>query len=83
MNTSTPDFVTVDMRGLKVALVARARARASRVSVSALVRSAVARDLGVPEAAGPGDAEVVSGAEQATIKLSIRLTAVEAARWSR
>ncbi len=81
MNTSTPDFVTVDMRGLKVALVARERARASRVSVSALVRSAVARDLGVSEAAGPG--HVVSGAEQATIKLSIRLTAVEAARWSR
>ena len=40
MNTSTYDFVSVEMRGLKAALVARAQAQ--RVSVSELVRSAVA-----------------------------------------
>ena len=36
MNTPSHDFVTVDMRGLKAALVARALAQ--RVSVSVLVR---------------------------------------------
>lgn len=80
MNTTTPDFVTVDMRGLKAALVARAQA--SRVSVSALVRAAVARNLGVPEAAEPGDAEAERGNCEAVVKLSIRLTADEAARFA-
>ena len=36
MNTTAHDFVTVDMRGLKATLVARAQAE--RVSVSVLVR---------------------------------------------
>lgn len=45
MNTPTHDFVTVEMRGLKAGLVARAQAQ--RVSVSELVRGAVARDLGL------------------------------------
>jgi hypothetical protein len=45
MNTVPHDFVTVDMRGLKAALVARARRE--RVSVSVLVRKALARDLGL------------------------------------
>ncbi len=45
MNTTAHDFVTVDMRGLKAALVARAQAE--RVSVSVLVRTAVMRDLGL------------------------------------
>ncbi len=45
MNTPTHDFVTVEMRGLKAALVDRAQAQ--RVSVSELVRGAVARDLGL------------------------------------
>jgi hypothetical protein len=49
MNPTAHDFVTVDMRGLKAALVARAQAQ--RTSVSALVRMAVARELGVPEVA--------------------------------
>ena len=53
MNTSSHDFVTVDMRGFKAALVARAQAE--RVSVSLLVRSAVAAHLGLP--AGAEDAE--------------------------
>lgn len=80
MNTTNSDFVTVDMRGLKAALVARARA--SRVSVSALVRAAVARDLGVSEPVEPGDAEADRGNCEAVIKLSIRLTADEAARFA-
>jgi hypothetical protein len=48
MNTPALTFVTFDMRGLKAALVARARAQ--RVSVSVLVRDAVARHLGLVEA---------------------------------
>ena len=45
MNTPTHEFVTVDMRGLKAALVARAQAE--RVSVSVVVRRAVERELGL------------------------------------
>ena len=48
MNTPTHDFVTVDMRGLKAALVARAQAE--RVSVSVVVRRAVERELGLVDA---------------------------------
>ena len=80
MNTHQPDFVSVDMRGLKAALVERAQVE--RVSVSVLVRRAVAREMGVAEAdaqAAPatrgGDASRAS-----TVKLSIRLTAEEAER---
>jgi hypothetical protein len=54
MNISFHDFVTVDMRGLKAALVARAEAQ--RVSVSVLVRGAVARDLGLALGAEPSRA---------------------------
>lgn len=80
MNTTNHDFVTVDMRGLKAALVARARA--NRVSVSALVRAAVARDLGILAAPEPGDVEGVAVAGQTAIKLSIRLAAKDAARFA-
>jgi hypothetical protein len=76
MTASSHDFVTVDMRGLKAALVANARAQ--RVSVSAVVRRAVARQLGL-EAEGdhqPMKAKSASGA--ATVKLSIRMTAADA-----
>jgi hypothetical protein len=78
MNTSVPNFVTVDMRGLKAALVARARAE--RVSVSVLVRGAVARDLGLAVEGEPGHADVPSdAASNATgVKLSIRMSAEEA-----
>ena len=48
MTSSSHDFVTVDMRGLKAALVARAQAE--RVSVSAVVRRAVQRELGLADA---------------------------------
>ncbi|MBQ0933492.1 hypothetical protein KAK07_21305 [Ideonella sp. 4Y16] len=78
MNTIAHDFVTVDMRGLKAALVARAQA--DRVSVSVLVRGAVARDLGV-ELEGEAsrmDAPTAGSASAATVKLSIRLSAEEA-----
>ena len=80
MNTPTHDFVTVEMRGLKAALVARAQAQ--RVSVSELVRSAVARDLGFSVVeGGPQSVEVPHGlGHAASVKLSIRMTAEEAAQ---
>ena len=78
MNTTAHDFVTVDMRGLKTALVTRAQAE--RVSVSVLVRSAVARDLGL---AVDGEASRMSEpacrrSNATTVKLSIRMSAEEA-----
>ncbi len=78
MNTPSHDFVTVDMRGLKAALVARAQAR--RVSLSVLVRGAVARDLGLAAEGEPGLVDVPSGAASnaTSVKLSIRMTAEEA-----
>jgi hypothetical protein len=78
MNTTAHDFVTVDMRGLKAALVARAKAE--RVSVSVLVRNAVARDLGLGAECEPQRADTPSrGTPRAAgVKLSIRMTAEEA-----
>lgn len=77
MNTSSHDFVTVDMRGLKAALVARAQA--GRVSVSVLVRGAVARDLGLSVEGEPHQVRVPNGAASsaARVKLSIRMTLEE------
>ena len=97
MNTSSHDFVTVDMRGLKDALVARARAQ--RVCVSILVRAAVARELAINHALGTDWMDIssanISAAAAAvtagttptaiptlTVKLSIRFTATEAAQLS-
>jgi hypothetical protein len=80
MNTSSHDFVTVDMRGFKAALVARAQVE--RVSVSLLVRSAVAGYLGAIEPVEspqvPPSATPDSGPASSTVKLSIRLTLAEA-----
>ncbi len=78
MNTHQPDFVTVDMRGLKAVLVARATAQ--RVSVSVLVRRAVARDLGLDELSPPHVPSSGKGSTpgEAIVKLTIRLTATEA-----
>ena len=78
MNTHSPDFVTVDMRGLKAALVARARAQ--RVSVSVLVRAAMARDLGVADGteAHQTSASADGASNASVVKLSIRMTAEEA-----
>jgi hypothetical protein len=78
MNTTAHDFVTVDMRGLKAALVARAQAE--RVSVSVMVRSAVARELGL---AADGETNRIyaptgGAASAASVKLSIRMSAEEA-----
>ncbi len=78
MNITAHDFVTVDMRGLKAALVTRAQAE--RVSVSVLVRGAVARELGL---AADGEASRMDEATErpssaATVKLSIRMSAEEA-----
>jgi hypothetical protein len=78
MNTHSPDFVTVDMRGLKAALVTRARAQ--QVSVSMLVRAAVARDLGVADGgeAHHSTASANSDSSASVVKLSIRMTSEEA-----
>ena len=77
MNPPSHDFVTVDMRGLKAALVARAQAE--RVSVSVLVRGAVARQLGLAMAAADQQA-ISAGATSsaACVKLSIVMTPEEA-----
>ena len=77
MSNIPHDFVSVDMRGLKAALVARAQSQ--RVSVSVVVRTAVARELG-PE--GPLDSfNAASGPVVAkAVKVSIRLTSAEAAQ---
>jgi hypothetical protein len=78
MNTTSHDFVTVEMRGLKAALVARAQAR--RVSVSMLVRGAVARDLGLSAEGEVGRGDVRTGRHSSatSVKMSIRMTAEEA-----
>jgi len=77
MDTPTHEFVTVDMRGLKIALVAHAQAE--RVSVSVVVRRAVQRELGLTDASR----ERACAGEPArhassTVKLSLRLTGGEA-----
>jgi hypothetical protein len=78
MNTPLHDFVTVDMRGLKAALVARAHAE--RVSVSVLVRGAVGRDLGLSVEGESHHVAASGGAasSSASVKLSIRMTPAEA-----
>jgi hypothetical protein len=78
MNTSSHDFVSVDMRGLKAALLARAQTQ--RVSVSVLVRAAVARDLGLAAVAEPPQSAVSvdTSSKAACVKLSIRMTPEEA-----
>jgi hypothetical protein len=80
MNTSSHDFVTVDMRGSKAALMARAQAQ--RVSVSVLVRAAVARDLEQAVVAEPHRAagQAAAASTRACVKLSIRMTPEEAER---
>ncbi len=75
MNAPSHDFVTVDMRGLKPALMARAHAE--RTTVSVVVRTAVARELGREvEGSRPRALRQPKLAGQ-SIKLSIRMTAKE------
>ena len=69
------EFVNVDMRDLKVALVERSRA--DRVSVSSLVREFVATGLGREKADVSADL-VLSLVPARTVKLSIRISAAEA-----
>lgn len=77
MNTSTHDFVTVDMRGQKAALVMRAQAQ--RVSVSVLVRAAVERELGLVDSSDEAETgRRAAAARGSIVKLSIRLTSGEA-----
>jgi len=79
MNTTAHDFVTVDMCGLKAVLVARARAE--RIAVSVLVRRSVERELGLIGAAGATQVPARSATSDGLIvKLSIRMTRVEAER---
>jgi len=80
MDTSTHDFVTVDMRGLKSALVAHARTK--RMTVSVVVRDAVAAVLGraCSEGAPPQLGSDASGDQAAWIKLSVRVRCEEARR---
>jgi hypothetical protein len=80
MDTSTHDFVTVDMRGLKAALVAHAKAK--RATVSVVVRDAVAALLGRahPEDAPPQIAPETPDGRAAWVKLSVRVTRDEARR---
>ena len=77
MNTATHEFVTVDMRGLKRALMARAQAE--RVSISVVVRRAVGRELGCADVSREPSCESKSpGRTDSTVKLSLRLTSAEA-----
>ena len=82
MDTPTANFVTVDMRGLKAALVAHAKTK--RLTVSVVVRDAVARVL--PSAGGdqPAQLSTVDACADTDpwTKLSIRFTRAEAARLS-
>jgi hypothetical protein len=80
MNSVPHDFVTVDMRGLKAALVERARRQ--RVAVSVIVRDAVARALDV-EATTEEVAKPPALRDDRTsqvVKLSLRMTRVEVDR---
>ena len=74
MNTVPHEFVTVDVRGLKAALVARARER--RVSVSVVVRDALTKALPLEAGTSSQAPALVAG----NVKLSIRLTTDEAER---
>lgn len=77
MASVTQEFVTVDMRGLKAALVARAEA--DRLSVSAIVRRAVERELAPADvSAAAVSAQPSATPRDAMVKLSIRSTAEEA-----
>jgi hypothetical protein len=77
MSNVSHDFVSVDMRGLKAALVAHAAVK--RVSVSTIVRAAVARELGL-EASPDATDRFTSLFAPETTKVAIRLTSLEAAR---
>lgn len=80
MDTSTHGFVTVDMRGLKAALVAHAKAK--RATVSVVVRDAVAAVLGraYPKCAASQKGTEGPHDRAAWVKLSVRVSCEEAER---
>lgn len=67
------EFVTVDMQGLKAALLARARAEGR--SVSAVVRGAIASALGVDGPEGVYEDHAAPIPATGTVKVSIRIDA--------
>lgn len=80
MAPSSRDRISVDLHGLRAALVERAQAR--RASVSVLVREAVERELGrVDGSKEYGGATGTTASAGSTVKLSIRLTSDEAGRF--
>lgn len=82
MAPSSRDRISVDLHGLRAALIERAQAR--RASVSALVREAVERELGLVDGskASVGAAGTSSSASVgSTVRLSIRLTSDDAERF--
>jgi hypothetical protein len=80
MAPSSRDRISVDLHGLRSALVERAQAR--RASVSMLVREAVERELGlIDESKEPGGATRAATSAGSTVKLSLRLTSNEAERF--
>lgn len=79
MAPSARDRISVDLRGLKAALVARAVAE--RVDVSVVVRRAVERELDVAAATTVVASESRnSHAAGSMVKVSIRLTSADAAQ---
>jgi hypothetical protein len=80
MTRMSRDRITVDMRGLKAALVQRARQQ--RVAVSVVVREAVTRSLDVSATRGEGVESAVSrsGPNARVLKISLRMTRDEAGR---
>lgn len=79
MAASTRDRISVDLHGLKAALVARAAVE--RVDVSVVVRRAVERELGVAAAsADPAGEPISPPATGGSVRLSIRLTSAEVVR---
>lgn len=80
MAPSSRDRISVDLHGLRAALVERAQAR--RASVSVLVREAVERELGHGDGSKEcGGATGTAASAGSTVKLSIRLTSDEAERF--
>lgn len=80
MAPSSRDRISVDLHGLRAALVERAQAR--RASVSVLVREAVERELGHGDGSKErGGATRTAASAGSTVKLSIRLTSDEVERF--
>ena len=77
MDSRSSDFITVDLRGMKAALVARSRAKG--LGVSAVVRAAVSRELGL-EALSETCGSRPGVAVGRSIKVTLRLTFGESAQ---